>query len=256
MKYVYMKRSILINICLVFCLVSVSIIYSLGGGFKFINVFLNTQSDIPIYSVEANEKKIALTFDVAWGSDHTNEILDILNKNNVKATFFLVGEWVDQYPEKVKAIFEQGNEIGNHSNTHAHLTTLTSKKIRSEIDVTRDKIKKVVGYDTFLFRVPFGEFNRKVIKEVKKTKSFCIQWDVDSFDTTNPGTYYIYNNVLKNLDSGSIILLHNNADQTPLVLDRIIKEVKNRGYTFVKVSDLIYKENFLIDHTGRQRLIK
>lgn len=256
MKFVYKTRTTLINICFVFCLVCVSVIYSQGGGFKVINAFLNTQNDIPIYSVATTEKKIALTFDVALGNDYTNEILGILDKNNVKATFFLVGEWVDQYPEKVKAIFEKGHEIGNHSNTHPHLTTLTAKKVREEISLTRDKIKKIVPYDAFLFRAPFGEFNSNVIKAAKKAKNFCIQWDVDSGDTMNPGTYFIYNNVMRNLDNGSIILLHNNANQTPLILDKIIKDLKDKGYSFVKVSDLIYKEKFIIDHTGRQRLME
>lgn len=254
MKIVYLSKTTVVNICFALSIVVVSVIYSLGGGFKLLNVFLNNQKEIPIYSVDTNEKKIALTFDVSFGTDYTPQILDILDKNNIKATFFLVGEWVDKNPEMVKMIFGKGHELGNHSNTHPHLTQLSKSKIKSEVIDTRDKLKKLLNFETNLFRVPFGEYNSDVIKAVNKTKNFCIQWDVDSNDSKAPGTYFIYNNVMKSVDKGSIILFHNSADQTPLVLDRVIKELKNQGYIFVKVSDLIYKKDYFVDHTGRQHL--
>jgi polysaccharide deacetylase family sporulation protein PdaB len=228
----------------------------LGGGFKLLNVFLNTQKEIPIYSVDTKEKKIALTFDASFGTDFTDRIIDILDKNKVTATFFLVGGWVDKNPEMVKKLFASGYEIGNHSNTHPHFTELSKGEIKAEINLTRDKIKKLIGIDSPLFRLPFGEYNSSIIKNVLKTKSVCIQWDVDSKDSDNVGTYFIYNNVAKHVDNGSIILFHTNAEQTPLVLDRIVKELKASGYEFVKVSQLVYPKDYYIDHTGRQRLLE
>jgi peptidoglycan-N-acetylglucosamine deacetylase len=253
MKVIYFSKTVLINICVILCLIVISVVYALGGGIKSLNVFLNTQRSIPIYSVETEENKIALTFDAAYGADYTNQIIDILDKNNIKATFFLVGNWVDNYPEKLNKLLAKGHEIGNHSNSHPHFTQITKSQIISEVALTRDKIKKLTGINTTLFRAPFGDYNSDVVKTVLNTKNQFIQWDVDSLDWKNPGTYFIYNNIMKGIDKGSIILMHTNAEQTPLVLDRIIVDLKNKGYIFVKVSDLIYKNNFYIDHTGRQR---
>jgi peptidoglycan-N-acetylglucosamine deacetylase len=256
LKLIYISNKTIIKFFCVFLIIILSFIYSLGGGMRLLNVFLNTQKEIPIYSVETTEKKIALTFDVTFGEDYTNQIIDILGKNDVKATFFLVGEWVDMNPDKVKTIFEKGHEIGNLSNTFSNLTELNNKKIKSEIMLTSEKIKKIIGADTSIFRAPNGAYNTQIIKVANKAKQSCIQWDVDSKDSGKPGTYFIYNNVINNIDNGSIVLFHNNIIQTPLVLDRIIKELKSKGYSFVKISELIYKKDFYIDHTGRQRMLK
>lgn len=248
-----MPRNTFIKFLAVLLVVLVSVIYSFGGGFGQLNVFLNTQKEIPIYSVDTSEKKIALTFDVSFGTDYTDKIMDILEKNNVKATFFVVGEWAEKNPDKVKKIFDKGFEIGNHSNSHIKLTGLKKNKIKEEVLEGSEKIKKITGVSTDLFRMPYGEYDSEVVKTVEKAKHTCIQWDVDSMDLKNPGTYFIYNNVLNTVDNGSIVLFHADMEQTPLVLDRIIKELKARGYSLVTASDLIYKGNYYIDHTGRQR---
>lgn len=256
LKVVFIPRRTYISLALVVCITVVSIIYSMGGNFGLLNVFLNTQKEIPIYSVETKEKELALTFDAAWGAQYTDEILSILKKNNVKATFFLVGSWTDKYGEKVKKISSNGHEIGNHSSTHPHLTQLDAEKIKDEIYSTSDKIKNITGEATDLFRPPFGDYNSSVVKTIRETGHFCIQWDVDSLDWTNPGENIIYDRVMSSIGSGSIILFHNNAEQTPKILDRLIKDIKKQGYKFVTVSDMIYKDNFFVDHTGKQRAAK
>jgi peptidoglycan-N-acetylglucosamine deacetylase len=253
MKFNFLKKTTLINISVTFCIVLIAVIYSQGGGIKTLNVFLNTQKSIPIYSVETKGNKIALTFNAAYGKDYTDQIVDILDKNNIKATFFLVGNWVDNYPEKLYKLVGKGHEIGNHSNTHPYFTQITKNQIKSEVTLTSSKIKKLTGINTYLFRAPYGDYNSDVINTVTKLKNQCIQWDVDSLDWQNPGTYFIYNNIMKGVDKGSIILMHTNAVQTPLVLNKIIVDLKNKGYIFVKISELIYNKDFYIDHTGRQR---
>lgn len=245
-----------LNIVVVSFLVLLSLYFSVGSGTKYMKVFLNIERDIPIYSVETNEKKVALTFDAAWGEEYTDEILKILEKNNVKATFFLVGNWVDRYPEKVKKIYEKGHEIGNHSTSHPHFTELNNEKIKEEIFLTSEKVKSINNKGTTLFRPPFGDYNSEVVKTVKETGHYCILWDVDSLDWKNPGEDVILNRVIEKADNGSIVLFHNNAEETPKVLDRIIKELKKRNFTFVKISDLIYKDNYYIDNLGRQKQIK
>ena len=252
LKLIFNNRSFILKILIVLCLTSVSVIYSTGVSFKTLNVFLNTQKEIPIYCVETNEKKIALSFDIAWGGEYTGKILDILNKNNTTATFFIVGSWADRYPETVKKISDMGFEIGNHSTTHPHFTTLSTVKMKEEIYKTSSKIEKITGSPTKLFRAPFGDYNSNVVKAVQETGHLCIQWDVDSLDWTEPGVDVIYKRVMEKTGNGSILLFHNKSEQTVNILDRIIKDLKREGYTFVKVSDLVYKDNYYIDHLGRQ----
>jgi polysaccharide deacetylase family sporulation protein PdaB len=188
-----------------------------------LNVFLNTQKEIPINSVDTQQKKVALTFDAAYGPEYTEEILGILDKYNIKATFFLVGNWALRYPEKVKEIYSRGHEIGNHSDTHPHFTKLNPKQMRQEIYLSDSKIKSITGKDTELFRPPFGDYNSEVVKKIWETGHYCIQWDVDSLDWTNPGEDKIYKNVMDNVQNGSIILFHNNAEQTPHRSDQLAR---------------------------------
>ena len=182
MKKNNFTKTTFINIIVVFSIVISSVIYSQGGGNKYINVFLNAQREIPIYSVETKENKIALTFDAASGKDYTNEIIDILDKNNIKATFFVVGGWVDKYPERLNKLLVKKHEIGNHSNTHPYFTQISKSKAISEITLTWNKIEKLTGINTSLFRVPYGDYNSNVINTVNNIKNICIQWDVDSID--------------------------------------------------------------------------
>lgn len=256
MKARYISRSKVLNLMLVFFIVLISVIYSSGKGLNFINVFLNTEREVPIYCVETNEKKIALTFDVAIGNEYIGDILKILDNNGVKATFFVIGSWVNRYEDVLKRIDNGGHEIGNHSTTHPHFTQLSTQKIKEEIYNTSSRIKNITGKDVIIFRPPFGDYNSDVIKTIRECGYYCIQWDVDSLDWTNPGKEVIYERVMKKTTNGSILLFHNNASQTPEILDRIIKELKSKGYEFVKVTEIIYKDNYYVDHTGRQKLIR
>lgn len=255
MKVIYVSNKVFTNVALVLIIVAVSILYSLGGGFKILNVFLSTQKEIPIHSVDTQEKKIAITFDAENGQEYTDKILSVLDKNNVKATFFTLGIFVDKYPQKLKAIEAKGHEIGNHSNNNIHFTQLNANEMKQEIYTGGNKIFEITGKKPELFRVPFGDFNSEVVKNVKESGCYCIQWDVDSLDYKNPGVQEIYKNVVGKVQNGSIILFHINSEQTPEAIDRIIKELKKENYKFVTVSELIYRDGYYIDHTGRQRPI-
>ena len=109
---------------------------------------------LPVYSVEREDNVISVTFDASWGGDKTLKILDLLDQYNAKATFFLVGIWVDKYPELVKAIAERGHEIGNHSASHAHFPQITESQMRQELDACSDKIEALTGTRPTLFRPP------------------------------------------------------------------------------------------------------
>ena len=122
-----------------------------------------TSKDLPIYSVETNENKVALTINCAWTNDDIEDILQTLKSNNCKATFFLVGDWIDKYEESVKMIYENGHEIANHSNTHSHVGSLNLEKNIEEIKLAADKIEKLTGKRSNLYRGPYGEYNDTVV---------------------------------------------------------------------------------------------
>lgn len=209
---------------------------------------------LPIYCVETEEKVIALSFDAAWGNEDTDEILDILERQDVKVTFFMTGGWVEAYPEDVKKIYEAGHELGNHSENHLNMSELSMAEIEEEIMLVHNRVKEVTGYDMCVFRPPYGDYDNDVITGVENCGYYAIQWDVDSLDWKDYGVDSIIQTVTchENLGCGSIILCHNGAKYTADALEEMIIALKEQGYSFVKVSDLIYKENYRMDVTGRQ----
>lgn len=141
------------------------------------------KKELPIYCVETDEKKVAISFDAAWGADDTDKLLEILEKNNVKATFFLCGYWVEKYPEEVKKIAEAGHTLGNHSATHPHMSQISSEQITEELQKCHTAVKDITGVDMELFRPPFGEYTDSVIQTARENGYYSIQWDVDSLET-------------------------------------------------------------------------
>ena len=143
-----------------------------------LNVLAGKSRELPVYSVECAEKKLALTVDAAWEDDKTDFILEVLAQHDVKATFFLCGVWVDTYPEHVKAIAAQGHEIGNHSLTHPHMNALDAAGVQEEIRKLDDQIETLTGKRCTLFRAPYGEYNDTVIKAVREIGYEAVQWDL------------------------------------------------------------------------------
>lgn len=209
---------------------------------------------LPIYCVETEEKVIALSFDAAWGNEDTQEILEILERQDVKVTFFMTGGWVEAYPEDVKKIYEAGHELGNHSENHLNMSDLSMAEIEEEILLVHNRVKEITGYDMCVFRPPYGDYDNDVITGVENCGYYAIQWDVDSLDWKDYGVDSIVQTVTchDNLGCGSIILCHNGAKYTADALEEMIITLKEQGYSFVKISDLIYKENYRMDVTGRQ----
>lgn len=212
-----------------------------------------TKKILPIYAVDTPEKKVALTFDAAWGNEDTQMLIDILGKYNIKATFFVVGEWVDKYPESVKALSDAGHMIQNHSATHPHMPALSRDGMLQEITGCNQKIEALTGQKPTLFRPPYGDYNNTLIEVLKSQNMYCIQWDVDSLDWKDYSADAIQERVVAKTKEGSIILFHNAAKNTPAALPGIIEALLANGYSFSTVYDLIYKDNYTIDHTGRQR---
>lgn len=217
-------------------------------------VFFNkTTRKVPIYEVETTDKKVAISFDASWGADKTVAIMDILSEYNVNATFFLVGIWVDEYPELVKSINERGFEIGTHSNTHPDMVKLDSTNIKLELESSIKKIQDITGNAPKLFRAPFGSYNNALLEEAEKLNLTSIQWSVDSLDWKGISAEELTKNVLTKVKNGSIILCHNNSDHILEALPTMLKCLQEQGYTITCVGDLIYQNNYTIDANGIQK---
>ena len=209
---------------------------------------------MPIYCVQTDEKKVALSFDAAWGNEDTQEILNILKNHDVHVTFFMTGGWVEKYPDDVKAIYEAGHDLGNHSETHPNMSQLSNEQKTEELMLVHKKVKELTGEDMYLFRPPYGDYDDEVILNAKENGYYTIQWDVDSLDWKDYGVDSIVDTVVnhKNLGNGSIILCHNGAKYTKDALDAMINGLQEKGYEIVPVSELIYKDDYHMDVTGRQ----
>lgn len=211
-----------------------------------------TVRKLPIYSVEREDKKIAISFDCAWGVDYTQEILDVLARENVRATFFMVEFWAEKYPEYVRKIALGGNEIGTHSSTHSYMSKLSEEEIRAELASSSAAIEKVTGKKVELFRAPYGDYDDLLIETAQAAGYYTVQWDVDSLDWKDLSASEIALRVVGGARAGSIILCHNNGLHTAEALPVVLDTLKNKGYTFVTVGELIVRENYTIDANGRQ----
>ena len=218
-----------------------------------VTISAGTERLLPIYCVETDKKQIAISFDAAWGNDDTEQLIKILGEYKVPATFFVVGAWVDKYPESVKALSDAGHQIQNHSNTHPHMPQLSREQMRDEIESCNKKIADVTGVTPTLLRPPYGDYDNALIEVMDSLKMHTIQWDVDSLDWKDSATPdSICKRVTSKVKNGSIVLFHNDADHTPEALPTILKCLKDEGYEFVFISDLILKENYEIKHDGTQ----
>ena len=208
---------------------------------------------VPIYSVETTEKKVALTFDAAWGSDKTEKIVQILKEKNVGGTFFLVGFWIEKNQDKVKIIDEAGIDIGTHSNTHPKMSTLSASQMNQELKSSMDMITKITGKEVKFFRPPFGDYNDSIINVATELGLKTIQWDVETLDWKGLSANEILQRVKLSVKNGSIILCHNNSEHILEALPLMIDFLKSEGYEMVNISKLVYSSDYTIDNNGLQK---
>ena len=215
-------------------------------------VYWTGTRSLPIYNVERDDNKIAISFDCAWGVDYTDAILEHLKEGNVRATFFSVQFWTEKYPEYVKKISEAGHEMGTHSKTHSYMSKLSETEIRAELKSSAEAISSITGKEVTLFRPPYGDYDNLLIDTVGAMGLYPIQWDVDSLDWKDLSASDIASRIVERVKSGSIILCHNNGLHTAEALPIVIDTLHAKGYEFVPIGELIYKENYTIDATGKQ----
>lgn len=213
-----------------------------------------SRKQTPVYAVGRDDNKLALTIDAAWGSDNTSELLAILEEKGVRATWFLCGYWVDKYPKEVKAIFDKGHELGNHTATHPHMTQLDEAGIAAELQKVELSLEKLTGAKPTLFRAPFGEYDDRTLSAVRNLGYEAIQWSVSTDDwKEGQSAGLVLERALKGVSSGGIILCHNNAETICQYLPQLIDGCRAKGFEFVTVSELLLDGEATIDQNGIQR---
>ncbi len=209
------------------------------------------ERSIPIYCVDDNDNRVSISFDAAWGNEQTESLLDTLEEYDVTATFFLVGDWVRNYPDDVKAIYDAGHDVGNHSDTHPYMTQLDTASMKSEIDNCNSEIEAITGECPTLFRAPYGDYDNTVVDTVTGMGMYCVQWDVDTLDWEGLSAEEMCERVRNNVQSGSIILMHNGGENTPEALPMIIECLRELGYEIVPISELLLDGDYTTDYEGR-----
>ncbi len=244
------KKKVLSLVALVSALiVSVVLLGSTGAYTVFYGGNLRK---LPIYSVETEQKKVAISFDCAWGVDYTDTLLDIMENEGVKCTFFMVEFWTKKYPEFVKKIDQKGHEIGTHSATHPYMSKLGYDAIKKELLTSSQAITDITGKKVEVFRPPYGDYDDLLIDTAYELGLYTVQWDVDSLDWKDLSATEIYNRVVTRVKNGSIVLFHNNGLHTAKALPLIISALKREGYEFVPIGELIYRDNYRMAVDGRQ----
>ncbi|MDR1628698.1 MAG: polysaccharide deacetylase family protein [Oscillospiraceae bacterium] len=210
------------------------------------------QRKLPVYSVETKQKQVALTFNCAWGNEDIPALLEIFKRYDIKVTFFFVGTWVDKFPDSVRTIIAAGHGVGNHSDKHPDMTKLAAAAIEKDIKSCNEKIAAITSTPPLYFRAPSGAYDNKTIEAAERLGMISVQWDVDSIDWKDPAPDEIVTRVVSKVKNGSVVLFHAGKENTPKALPAIIEQLRNEGYSFVTVDELVLKENYTIDSTGRQ----
>lgn len=251
MKVVFVKKTLLLAIVasiLIVIATSLNIV-----GLPVTATYLNIKTKLlPIYSVQTSENKLAISFDAAWGADKTREIMAICDSYNIKATFFLVGFWIEKYPEMVKEIYNNGFEIGIHSMTHPDMTTLSRSEIKQELSENMRLIEDLTNYTPKLFRPPYGYYNNTLIEVCDELGLSCIEWSVDSLDWKGLSASELSGRVIERATNGSIVLFHNNSDNILEGLKMTLEHFKTQNINVVPIGELIYYDDFTINTQGIQ----
>ena len=239
-----------VAIVLIAVLVTLISTSSVAGVF-----FDKTSRKIPVYSVSMAEddKVIALTFDAAWGADKTLKIIEILKEYDANATFFLVGFWIDKYPEETKAIASAGFDIGNHSENHLNMPRLSREKIVEEIQSVNKKVYDLTGKTPTYFRAPFGDYDNSLMTALEDLGMVGVQWSIDSLDWKGLSAKDIVARIVPKAKSGDIVLFHNNSDHVLDALPLVLEALENKGFKFVALSQMVLTDNYTVDSQGVQR---
>lgn len=204
-----------------------------------------------LYQLKTRDKYIVLTIDDG-PSSHTDNILSVLKKNGVKANFFLVGSEIESYPHLVKKIVEEGHEIGNHSYTHRDFKSMSPQEIyTNEILTFNDLLKRNRGGETFLVRPPYGSASPKQVEFLRRKGYYIINWSLDTFDWRDSWEESL-KRVQRYHHKGGVLLLHSNK-KTVYLLPELIRDLRERGYTFVTLGQFLEQKNLPSPKKSQER---
>lgn len=257
MRIFVMKKSSLIKAAVFVLLIVGAVLYT-----QFImqdtNEVFNpkTNEQMPVCSVNTDVKEIALTIDTAFGNDKTQELLDILDEYNVKATFFVVGIWAQENPELLQKIIEAGHEVQNHSMEHARYPDLKVEEILTDAQEAQTLLNEETGKNANIIRLPFGAFDDKTVKILMDNDFIPVKWSVDGQDWKTDDVKEVYNNVMKDVKGGDIIMLQNNTVGAEGALRDIIEKLLDKGYEFKTISELLPEGKITIDDKGRATFLQ
>ncbi len=248
--YTTSRKKLLRTIIIILAALTVAaiIFMAVAKGFKV----AAAERKVPIYAVSRADNRIAVTFDCAWGNSNTDLLLSLLKEAGAPATFFVTGEFCDKYPEDVKKIYDAGHEIGNHSDLHPHVEGININDLINDTRECSRKIKMITGSEPKIYRAPYGEYDDNVVSTIEGMGLKMIQWSVDSIDWQEPDADTITERVVSKTESGSILLFHNDLENTSQALPDVLAKLKQKGFTFTKISDLVYYDSYHIDSSGIQ----
>ena len=208
----------------------------------------------PVYAVARDDNKIALTFNAAWGDETTDEVLEILDRYGVRATFFFVGTFAREYPESVKKIANAGHEIANHSMRHFDPTKMDEGQLRADMEECSALLQRLTGVRPALYRAPSGAYDNKTVETAEDLGMAAVQWSADSVDWKDPSPDTIVARVRGRLASGGIVLLHLGKQNTARALPRLIEALLSDGFVPVTVGELLLPGDTYTDRAGIQRI--
>ena len=257
MRIFVMKKSTLIKAAVFVLLIVGAVLYTQFMMQDTNEVFsTKDREQMPVCSVDTDVKEIALTIDTAFGNDKTQALLDILDEYNVKATFFVVGMWAQENPELMQKIIESGHEVQNHSMDHARYPDLKVEEILSDAQEAQTLLNEETGKNANIIRLPFGAFDDKTIKILMDNDFIPVKWSVDGEDWKSDDVKEVYNNVIKDVKGGDIIMLQNNTVGAEGALRDIIAKLLDKGYEFKTISELLPEGEITIDDKGKAAFLQ
>ena len=217
-------------------------------------VFSNeSPREMPIHCVDTQDKVVSISFDADWGTGNTRGILKTLQAYDICANFFVTGAWAEKYPEELKELADSGHvEIGTLGTTYANLPKLGQKQSELEITTSLPMIKNGTEQKIELFRAPYGAYSDRLLKTIAGLGLYPIQGSIDATILQELSAYECADRIVNSVKPGSIVLLHSDGKNTVEALPAVIQGLKNKGYSFKTIGDLIYKDNYTIDQTGKQ----
>ncbi|MEG1448759.1 MAG: polysaccharide deacetylase family protein [Oscillospiraceae bacterium] len=249
--YITIRKKVIVSIMIAVVIIS-GVLFGkdmIVSGVKMVSA---SNKILPIYSVGTEESKISFGFNCAWESDDIDDYIELFDKYNVKCTFFILGTWAEANPDCVEKLYKSGHEIGSHGFSHKPYDKMTKEQIIDETKRSMELLESITGEMPKLIRFPSGAYNDLSVETVKEMGYTPIQWNIDSRDWQNKTKDEIIDNISKNAEKGSIIIVHTAKQNTFDAMKELLPLLKESSVEIVPVGELIYTENYVIDHSGKQ----